>query len=673
MGCKMIFNKLTVTNLGNFSGTHVLRLRPGDTKTVKPIVLFGGLNGAGKTTIFDAIKLCLYGPEMFGAIGTAKYQEYLRQKIHSSKITVVQPNNASIVVEFEYAHLGTVNTYQIERMWEISGQKVLETLNINKNGLPLDDIEKDCWQDFIKEIIPLGLSQLFFFDGEKIQKMMSDDSNEELKRSILSLLGLDLVERLQADLKIYRSKSLKGGSTDSFAKEIEALEAQKEQVEVDMKKLNDDKASPENSIQQLNDRIAVYRDKMSAQGEGYYRNRVSLEEKKRSLEHDIDSIKDKLRELAAGYLPVAIASSYALKLKKQIEDESVYKANTLLSENLKKKHHEMLAIIDSSGFLKVNGLDSGSLKKIKSQLKVEIEMLFSVETKQERQPELFGFSQKQALEILGLIDKAINTIPSEMAVLTDMYEVKFRDLQDTVTQLNKVPDDEFIKPMYETLDGLNIELGGLTEKQAALDAQLAELTNTRSELERKIEQINSKIASSYELDEKLQSVLKVEKVLAKYHLHLAKLKIYSLQEEFTNIFKVVHRKDDMITRIKIDPETFNVTLFDRKDKVINKNSLSSGELEIYAMSMLWALAKTSGQKLPFIVDTPLARLDSKHRDNLVELFFPHASHQMMIFSTNTEVDQQYFDRLRPYVAHAYNLEYCEESKSTVVKEGYFWN
>jgi DNA sulfur modification protein DndD len=669
----MIFNKLCVTNLGNFAGTHELCLRPSDTKAIKPIILFGGLNGAGKTTIFDAIKLCLYGHEMFGAITMAKYQEYLKQKIHSSKIAVVQPNSAAITVEFDYAHLGTINTYQVERMWEISGQKVLETLSIEKNGFPLDDIAKDGWQDFIKEIIPLGLSQLFFFDGEKIQKMMSDDSNEELKRSILSLLGLDLVERLQADLKIYRSKFLKEVSTESFAKEISALVGQKELIEAKIRKVLDDKAGLENTIQQLSVRIADYRNKMAAQGEGYYRNRVNLEEKKNSLEHDIDSVKDKLRELAAGFLPVAIASTYALKLKKQIEDESKNKANALLSDNLKLKHQEMLSIIDSSYFLKMKGIDSGSLRKIKSQLKVEIAMLFSVEAKQERQPEIFGFSQKQAMEILGLIDKTINTIPPEMAVLTDMYEIKYRELQDTIVQLSKVPDDEFIKPMYETLDGLNIELGGLTEKQANYDVQLAELTITRNELIRNIDQINNKITSSNELDEKLQSVMKVEKVLAKYHLHLAKQKIYGLQEEFTQIFKVVHRKNDMIARIKIDPETFNVTLYDRRDKVINKGSLSSGELEIYAMSMLWALAKTSGQKLPFIVDTPLARLDSKHRDNLVELFFPHASHQMMIFSTNTEVDQQYFNRLRQHVAHAYNLEYCEESKSTVVKEGYFWN
>lgn len=669
----MIFNKLTVTNLGNFSGTHVLRLRPSDSKAFKPIILFGGLNGAGKTTIFDAIKLCLYGSEMLGSIGSAKYQEYLKQKIHHSKVTIVQPNNASIAVEFAYAHQGTTSSYQVERMWETSGQKIIETLTIEKNGLLLDDVEKDCWQDFIKEIIPLGLSQLFFFDGEKIQRMMSDDSNEELKRSILALLGLDLVERLQADLKIYRSKHLKAASTESFTLEISDLDDQKEEIDDKIRMILDDRACQENSIQQLSARIADYRDKMAAQGEGYYRNRVSLEEKKSSLEYEIDSIKDKLRELAAGLLPLAIASSYALKLKKQIEDESKYKSNTLLSESLKKKHRDMLAVIDSSGFLKIDGLNSGMLRKVKAKLKTEIEMLFSVETKQEKQPEIFGFSQKQAMDILGLIDKAINTIPSEMAVLTDLYEMKFRELQDVVAQLSKVPDDDFIKPMYETLDTLNMELGGLTEKRAALDAQHTELINTRNELERRIEQLNTRMKASYELDERQQLVLKVEKVLAKYHLHLARQKILGLQEEFTKLFKVLHRKDDMISRIKIDPETFQVALYDRKDTVINKNSLSSGELEIYAMSLLWALAKTSGQKLPFIVDTPLARLDSKHRDNLVELFFPHASHQMMIFSTNTEVDQQYFDRLRPYVAHAYNLEYCEESKSTVVKEGYFWN
>lgn len=669
----MIFNKLSITNLGNFAGTYNFFLRPDEKCTNKPIILFGGLNGTGKTTLFDAIKLCLYGPEMFGAISIVKYHGYLKQKIHSSKTTIVQPNNAGITVEFDYAHLGTICTYQVERMWEISGQKILETLFVKKNGLPLNEIEKVGWQDFVKEIIPLGVSQLFFFDGEKIQKMMSDDSNEELKKAILSLLGLDLVERLQADLKIYRSKFLKQVSTESFTKDISALDRKQTVVEANIRKVVDDKASLENAIAQLTGRIADYRNKIAAQGEGYYRNRVNLEEKKKIFEHDIESLKEKLRELSAGLLPISIATSFAQKLKRQVENESKYRVNVLISERLKIKYHELLATIDMSEFLECVDINSNIRENIKTRLKAELATHFSLEDEQEEITELFGFSEKQTSEILKSIDEALNTIPSEVAILTDKFEERYRELQDVVAKLSRVPDDEFIKPMYETLDGLNVELGGLTEKRANYDKLIAEQTNICSEIKRKIDHLNKKLATLCVQDEKLQSVLKVEKVLSKYHQNLAKQKIYSLQEEFTQIFSVIHRKDEMIKRIKIDPQTFAVILYDQEDKIINKSSLSSGELEIYAMSMLWALAKTSGQKLPFIVDTPLARLDSKHRDNLVELFFPHASHQMMIFSTNTEVDKEYFERLLPHVAHTYNLEYCEESKSTVVKEGYFWN
>lgn len=669
----MIFNKLTVTNVGNFAGAHEFKLRDTDNKERRPIVLFGGLNGAGKTTIFDAIKLCLYGQEMLGTVSVAKYHEYLRQKTHSSKITALQPKHAAIALSFDYTHHGKVCTYRVERFWELTGHKISESLSVTRNGRSLDDVERDGWQDFIKEIIPLGLSQLFFFDGEKIQKMMSDDSSEELKKSILSLLGLDLVERLQADLKIYRSKFLHEAKNDRYTLEMAELEEQKFLIDGDIRRIDDDKAGLQSSIDQLEGRIAVYRDKIAAQGEGYYRNRVNLEEKKRALEHEIDAIKDKLREFAAGLLPVAIAATYALKVKGQVESENKHKAAALLADSLDGKCREMLAQVDSKDFLANIGVTASALKQVKEQLKNELAALFAVQEEREPAREVFGYSQKQTIEILQAIDTALNILPAEIMALTDRYEVKFRELQDTVSFLSKVPDEEFIQPMYETLEGLNVELGGLTEKRANLDDQLAELTNRRSELERWIAQLKRKIESSSVLDEKLQTVLKVERVLVEYHRQLAKQKICALQEEFTTIFQMLHRKEDMIAKVKIDPQTFEVTLYDLQNAVINKGSLSSGELEIYAMSMLWALAKTSGQKLPFIVDTPLARLDSKHRDNLVELFFPYASHQMMIFSTNTEVDQQYFEQLAPNVAQSYNLEYCEERKSTVVKEGYFWN
>lgn len=674
MGQDMIFNKLTLVNVGNFAGTHVFNLRQKDNaKEPQPIILFGGLNGAGKTTIFDAIKLCLYGPEMFGSISTAKYHDYLRKKIHSSKTSVLQPSFASIALMFDYTHQGKVCTYRVERYWEIREHKIYESLRVTRNGRSLDDVEGESWQDFIKEIIPPGLSQLFFFDGEKIQKMMSTDSSEQLRKSIFALLGLDLVERLQADLKIYRSKHLRETRNENYRLELDELEGQLSDVGAEIKKVNDDKAGLQTAIDQLTDRIATYQDKVAAQGEGYYRKRVSQEDRRRKLEHELDAIKERLRELAAGLLPVAIAATVSLKLKGQLETERSQKAATLLADSLDRKCQELLARVDSPDFLADLSVQSSVLKSLKDAVKSELASLFTNPDSGESAPEVFGFSEKQTSDVLLAIDTALTAIPEEMTSLSGRYEATFRELQYTVSFLNKVPEEELIQPMYEQLASLNMELGGLTGKQAAMDAQLSELTNRRNEIERWIVQLERKLAEASDLDERLQTVLKVECVLNEYHRQLARQKIYALQEEFTTIFKMLHRKEDMIAAVKIDPDTFSVTLYDRQGAEISVSSLSSGELEIYAMSMLWALARTSGQKLPFIVDTPLARLDSKHRDNLIEFFFPYASHQMMIFSTNTEVDQQYFDQLEPEIAQAYNLEYCEESKSTVAKEGYFWN
>jgi len=140
-----------------------------------------------------------------------------------------------------------------------------------------------------------------------------------------------------------------------------------------------------------------------------------------------------------------------------------------------------------------------------------------------------------------------------------------------------------------------------------------------------------------------------------------------------DIFSRLHRKKDMIHRIEIKPQTFDITLYNRNGKKIEKSSLSSGELEIFAMSMVWSLAKISGQKLPFIIDTPLGRLDSSHRDNLLQLFFPYASHQMVIFSTDTEVDRKYFDLLKPFISRSYILNHSDQDKQTQEQKGYFWN
>ena len=132
------------------------------------------------------------------------------------------------------------------------------------------------------------------------------------------------------------------------------------------------------------------------------------------------------------------------------------------------------------------------------------------------------------------------------------------------------------------------------------------------------------------------------------------------------------RKNNFVEDVVINPETFEVTLYDKNQIRIQKDELSSGEKQLFAISVLWALAKSSGRELPVIIDTPLGRLDSEHRINLVKHYFPKAAHQVIILSTDTEVDKGLFNELKPSVSHCYHLKYNKTETRTSAKIGYFW-
>ena len=89
------------------------------------------------------------------------------------------------------------------------------------------------------------------------------------------------------------------------------------------------------------------------------------------------------------------------------------------------------------------------------------------------------------------------------------------------------------------------------------------------------------------------------------------------------------------------------------------------------ISVLWALAICSKKKLPVIIDTPLSRLDSAHRASVVKNYFPNASDQTMILSTDSEIDRRYYELIKESVGDEFTLRYDEDSRSTTIVKGYF--
>jgi DNA sulfur modification protein DndD len=195
----------------------------------------------------------------------------------------------------------------------------------------------------------------------------------------------------------------------------------------------------------------------------------------------------------------------------------------------------------------------------------------------------------------------------------------------------------------------------------------------QEELIRRGRKVQERLQEAEHLRDRAALATKVQAALEDYAQALTAAKIDELREGVVRCFGELWRKGDLVRRIEIDPTAFTVTLFDRHDRVVPKKQLSAGEKQIYAISLLWGLAQASGRPLPMVIDTPLGRLDSEHRTHLIERYFPHASHQVVIFSTDTEIDRVYFRELAASISHAYHLRYDAAEARCVIEKGYFWS
>jgi DNA sulfur modification protein DndD len=145
-----------------------------------------------------------------------------------------------------------------------------------------------------------------------------------------------------------------------------------------------------------------------------------------------------------------------------------------------------------------------------------------------------------------------------------------------------------------------------------------------------------------------------------------------LEDIILDSFHQLIRKEHLINRIEIDPDSYTLTLYTPTHEKLPPETLSAGERQLLAVSVLWGLSRASGRPLPAIIDTPLSRLDGKHRKNLVDNYFHQASHQVILLSTDEEINKKYYRDLKPAIGREYHIFYDEEKCSSFIKPGYFF-
>lgn len=664
----MLLRKILLENYGLYAGKVELDLLPRvKYGQERPIILVGGKNGTGKTTFLDAIRLVLYGKAILGdRVSQKEYEDYLRRQIHRNGDAVLTPNYSRVAIEFDYITAGEQKTYFVERSWKARKTKgVKEFLKIKENGKDVENIDSEYWQSFIEDIIPERLSQLFFFDGEKIASIAEENNeNQELADSIKTLLGLDVVDRLKADLSIYMGRELKKREGKADNKDCQDYETKIHQVKEEIGQILREVAEVRTSIDGILADIKNKEDRLRREGHYYATKRDELKRKKIQLATQIEELENLIRSECEKSFPFALCPSIANMLRVQLKEEKEWKRISMVRDELASLQEELLS--------SVKKID----KRITPQLEDIIRDTFRARLGNLAQDmgkaEVYGLSESNANQVLGWLDESENqsrpAVQKAGKLLADLQ----RKLRETTKELGKSPDEAQTQPLFEELSRLNQRLGKFQQKEKQKKTKFSqkeyELVVLQREQRKQIDrQIDQNAAEG-----RLKRARNIQKALGVYHKKLSSQKIEQLRRTVVHCFNQLSRKGDLVSNITIDPQNFSITLYDNAGNALPQKSLSAGEKQLFAISMLWSLAKTSGRPLPVIIDTPLGRLDSDHRRNLIENYFPMASHQVILLSTDTEVDQQLFKVLSPEISHCYHLHYNKESRLTEPKEEYFW-
>ena len=668
----MILHKLTLNNVGLFRGRQTISLTP---NSGRPIILIGGMNGVGKTTLLDAVRLCLYGRRVLGdRVSLNEYHGYLSKIIHRNPISDSFLNQASVSLEFEYARDGVKKECRVERFWkrQRSREAVKEGLAIYENGRLNTEFETEYQQNYINELIPFGVSQLFFFDGENIQKLVDDSSHDAfLADSVKALLGLDLVERLQSDLSIYTNRLIKHSSPESVQKEITDVDLEIKKLQVKLANATADSEKVRTQIETLETNIRQQESKIAAEGGIYAQNMANLRHQQEQFQTVIQDLENKIRVQCGELFPFALVPENLKRLRVRFEKERQLDEWEAKNRALEAHNSILLQNLPSEEFWSGMTLNSSQILEIQSRVA-------SLLTKKLECPEeLHGFKKirdRSTSEydcILEWIDASINTVPQEFRELNGALKDAQLELHRVEIALQKVPPEDVLKPMIEDLSELNKTLGKLQKQEQNADEDIHLLKGQIAEAEQKQDMLYQTQQQRQAHIQRPKRVEDVQSVLTAYTTQLTQAKIATLSNAIAEGFNLLSHKQEQIKRAELDPQTFAVTLYDTHNRSLLKEELSAGEKQIYTTALLWGLAKTSGKALPMILDTPLGRLDSSHRQLLVERYFPYASHQVVLLSTDTEITGHLLPLLEPNISHTLHLVYQQAEGCTTIEDGYF--
>ena len=649
---KVTFLGIGIQNLGPFRERQYLDLQ---TTAGKPIVLVQALNGSGKTTLLTSLQVVLYGAKIFGNGKVSDYEQLLRGLQRSDA-----QGMARIDLDLRLEAHGEIDDVTVSREWTVSKSRFTEQIAIHRAGT-YDAQMTDEWDEFLDGILPAELAQLFLFDGEKIESLANPSTLPEmLKRATEAFLGIGGIDTLFKDLVAVERRTLLKSKGDSL--EFEGVQQELQKLEQQRIELDEKLDILKQSVASAKELVEAERKVLARFGAGAERSGLASFEKASELRAEEQLARQRLGE-AQSQVREALADPWSAMSKlgglweryaALWEDEQDTRAAKHLLGEIVKRDQRILQKVSSA---------------VPGEALAALETIFNQDARQYQDAADRGLVLVDA-EPPAQAQVKIDSAQTRYVAARAALETAQTSLTSCERKLAGIPQGDQIAELLAKMQQHSAALAGAEAQFTAVTAQYDEHANSRVYIEARVVATTERLSKEFRglaHDAKsLEAAQRSKAVLALFKDRLLASKAEWLADMITTEFAELMRKRRLFSRVNVDPATYAVSIIAPDGHELPMSRLSAGERQLLAIAVLSALIRERKGQFPVVVDTPLARLDRKHRRALIQRFFSRISHQVLVLSTDEEVQGDIFDEMSQFTSQAYSLEFSDETRSTTV-------
>lgn len=711
----MKINEINLFNFGSYEGANSFAFQ--NTDPNKRVVVIGGKNGAGKTTLFTALQICLYGHFAFGFRSASKH--YLKEVYNLINNKVRMDDTASAYVEILFEQITDTEKvlFRVRRSWSWNTGDIAETLNVWQDENALGEEESGNFQKYLIHLIPPDLLKLYFFDGEKVADYFLGNREINVRDALMVLSGNDTFDILFDNVK--RVLKLSEGQGNDSAKIYLEIKQKSDRLLRNITDTQEEITDLLSNLEDVQSAASLLTQQYTARGGVTLEEWTVLHNELKEEEEKRERINWQRKALATEVLPFIIAGNLLKKIPEQIQNERSFSAYLNLLEQIETPAFTDM-LVSAAKELETTDPNMAGQK-----LLLNIRDHFYNDRWEEFSP-LFGLSDDEEAQVQATLSKVSSvefgafkkyqrrieaSLEKTKSIRAKIQSSDIEHLEEYIREITRLEEEQKVIQLKISYEQEKLEQ--LKVDQVALGTRLR---NAKKAFEEQLKK-ESVLAISGRL------LLLLEDLQKELYTQLLREVERDINVKFTQLI----RKKDFFTEIRIDDD-FNIHILRQqtvsktdilaqlkgasftalqkaigkyavdellrivgatdvptmRDRVrqskcetflllveIDKDHLSSGEKQIFVMSLYWSMMQQSKNDLPYVIDTPFARIDTEHRANITDYFFKQLNGQLIVLSTDEEISDAHIASMKDQIAHIYMLEYGQDKSTHIHNDVYF--